>query len=530
MNKICTHCGALLPEEAVFCSACGTPCNAVPAPKSKKGKWWMIAAPIFALVLIAAVVAGLMWNTIYLHINPMAVLSKSFANTSEALATREDGTLLLMLAQAVDADGNFISEIGLDMNYENIYASFDLDLDLVGNVDRKNKQMSMTLNGGMDFMGYSYPLDMEAYLNTDVAAVNWKQITGSDYYGIVYDSFSDDIRSNAILSELFDPDTIDELQEIFDLFSDTLDTSGAEETEFSSEYAQTVLAFLNDHDTVVGKDSLILSTGTQKCNTITYTVTNQELHDLMEDLVKILEDDDSLMNVLFPEYQYAAYGYDPIEMWEEMLDVIYEDVDTLEDTEGTSVLTFYLHKNQLVFVDYTYEGEDEEAQIQVMLNANPGVDDIEINWYMESDDAEGALEITLSKEMDGDAVSESISIVLTEDGDSLMDCVLSYEWDLGDEELSFCIEGDFDDESVDFQMDMAFYEKDGGLVLELPELVGLLTDIAPDMAYQLEGFTVYMTIAFYPGAEVEEPNFINFRNLTEDDLNEMESNLYAYYN
>lgn len=191
-----------------------------PAKKKKRVKWWMIVAPIAAVLLIAAILVGIFWNAILLRLWPAAALSKALANTVSDLNSRGEGTLGQELSDIMDDEGMYTSKLDLNFNYG---AYMSADLSVTGANDLANNRSSSTLNGGLNILFYTYDLDAALYMDSECWAVNWAQATGDTYYGIVYDTFDEDMLNNEFLSDAIGEDTLSAISDYLEKISDAME-------------------------------------------------------------------------------------------------------------------------------------------------------------------------------------------------------------------------------------------------------------------------------------------------------------------
>lgn len=518
MDKKCPNCGASLPVEAGFCSECGMPCNAVTAKPGKKVKWWMIVAPIAAVVVIAVLVVGLMWNTISMRLNPIGALSKAFSNTAADMSGRGEGTLPEALSHVVDENGRYSADIDVDFDYGTYMTA---DVSLHGDYDLQNTQTMLTLTGKLGIMDYyNYNMDMGMYMDQECIALNWSQVTGDTYYGLAYDTFEEDILASEALKDTLDAGTRSEISEILDALSDALENYVYnEEYPLSTEYAPILFGFLKEHKGTVASEEMTLTSGKQKCDTITYSLSYQELYELMAELLDVMEKDEGM------EKRISAAGE---EAWEEFLDFCDEAVEELEDREGSTTLIFGLYNRRVVSVEFYEEYEDGEACLSVTLGENAGEDDIIVRFEVDALESM-ELEFTLSREVEEGQAAEAMTMHFTDVDGNDVDCTLSYDWDRDSGDLTVGIDLDMDGNTIRYSLDCALYEEDDGIVLELPELVGLISQLDPSLKAQLEGATLYASIAFYPGGEVTAPAYTSIRDMTQADMDNMEDNLDSEY-
>lgn len=169
----------------------------------KKRKWWMI--PVF-VVLTAALAAGVFWDSVSVYLAPKTVLRSALDQTWQALAERFDGSPLLVLGNVLQEDGQ--NTIQLELNTRD---------DLLGEIRyHMTAQTQLApkriLAKGTAVTG-GKAVDLSLYLDHAFAAVSSDSLLSSNFYGITYDTFSEDIRSNAVLAFVLGEKTIGELEE-----------------------------------------------------------------------------------------------------------------------------------------------------------------------------------------------------------------------------------------------------------------------------------------------------------------------------
>lgn len=497
--------------------------------KKKKVKWWMIVAPIAAVLLIAAILVGIFWNAILLRLWPAVALSKAFANTVSDLNSRGEGTLGQELSDIMDEEGMYTSKLDFNFNYG---AYMSADLSVTGANDLANNRSLSTLNGGLNILFYTYDLDAAMYMDSECWAVNWAQATGDTYYGIVYDTFEEDMLNNEFLSDAIGEDTLSAISAYLDRISEAMEEYSYDaEFEINEEYINILVDFLLERKGSVDSEEIELNGSLKKCDTITYTVSDEELAVLLADLLQVAQEDGELKNLIYSGevFQYLEDADEELEsFWDAFFDGCYDLLDELEASDGLSSLTFYLYNDRVARFAYTYENSEDEVELSLTLGENAAEDDIIFSCVTDIDQVGEEIRIIFSQKVEKELVRQSIRLEVKDDSMNAEGTV-SYEWDKQAGDLTLDITFVNGEYSWDYSCSMGLYEEDGGMVFELPELISLLESIVPEVSAELEGISCEMTCGIYPGAQIQTPDFVNIRDLGEDTIDDILENISDNY-
>ena len=158
----------------------------------KNRKRWTI--PVALLAVIAAV-AALFGQTLLLYIAPKMVLAGALKERVAQLESRISSSPISVLARGIDAQGRNRIDLQLQTHNELIGTlSYDMDLQMEQHPKRILADGRVTIQ--------NKEMDLSVYLDSDFAAVSSDGLLGGNFYGLTYDSFSQDILSNKWLSLL----------------------------------------------------------------------------------------------------------------------------------------------------------------------------------------------------------------------------------------------------------------------------------------------------------------------------------------
>lgn len=169
----------------------------------RKRRWWLI--PV-ALLLVVAIVAGVFWDGLAIYLAPKTTLTAALRSTWSCLEERFSGSPLGILAAGVN--NSMRKTIALELNTHN-----DLLGDMAWHMDIHTDGISGNTLAEGTVSTEKNTLDLSVYAGREFAAVSSRSLLQGGYYGITYDTFSEDIRKNQFLAFLIGKDTISQWEE-----------------------------------------------------------------------------------------------------------------------------------------------------------------------------------------------------------------------------------------------------------------------------------------------------------------------------
>lgn len=168
-----------------------------------KRKWWII--PV-VLVLAAVLLLGIFWDAAAVHLAPKAVLTATLTNTFARLEHRFAGSPLLILGRGLNADGKNTIQLSLDTTDDLLGdMAYRMNIQTDGIAGAAFAEGTVTTKGNI--------LDLSLYMDGEFAAISSDSLLEGNYYGITYDTFSEDIRKNQLLAFMLGEKTIVEWEE-----------------------------------------------------------------------------------------------------------------------------------------------------------------------------------------------------------------------------------------------------------------------------------------------------------------------------
>ena len=162
-----------------------------------KRKWWLLGGCAVLLSLLVS----LCFFGVRLRIAPRLVLSRALNATFEQLEERFDDSPVHLIEEAMDREGRQSASLQLQTEQDLLgIIRYDMHLHTQLRPNRIQAEGSVIAGGKA--------LDLALYLDDTFAAVSSKSLVEGSYYGITYDTFSENIRSLQLLNALIGEKTI----------------------------------------------------------------------------------------------------------------------------------------------------------------------------------------------------------------------------------------------------------------------------------------------------------------------------------
>ena len=153
-----------------------------------KRKIWIWIGAVIAVILL-----GLSLYGARIWIFPRLVLSRSMNSAFTQLEARFEKSPIHLIRDIYDPDGYYLADLQLETDAAGLGpVRYDMDL--------QTQPAPLRISGDGTVVTGGKALDLELYLDGNFAAVSSESLVGGNYYGIAYDSFSQDIRSREVLT------------------------------------------------------------------------------------------------------------------------------------------------------------------------------------------------------------------------------------------------------------------------------------------------------------------------------------------
>lgn len=510
MKRFCAECGAELPEEGGFCLQCGKeiPADAVDfvpvepeEPQKRRLKWWAVALPVLAAMVV---LAACLWGRIQLQFMPETVLAKASANTTEALSQRLQGTVWTLGKKLENAEQRYAVDLNADFFVDNAYMPLNAQINVDAQVDVPKGQMLLDFDVGVP--DYNQELGGKLYLDPDCGAFSYSEFMDGAYYGITFDSVSEDLRSSKLFQDLSieDMDEIEDAVEIVRAYMQQIADSAARQDEMRQELLDAIRETLSAVECRGSREALELDDETRRFDTVSFTLTEVELADCLDAYISIMEDN------IFTEIM----DMETMEFWQELRDMAEE----IRNDGHTEINFHYYISNDLIraiAIDLNVESDEEESIAGTFLvdyGTNPAVDDWTVTVHLEDSDMEAPVEISVvfSKETDGDTCVESAAIHMEDGADIQGDGAFAYRWDKTSGEMELTCQVN----DVDLSYTLTVRELEDGFELDFGDILESIAAINGDLG--LGESKMALTLTIRKGTQQEKPEYINLDQWTED--------------
>ena len=298
-------------------------------PKSKIP--WKIVAPVAVIAfVIGFAITSLLSSS---SVSTALSIGTAFENLGDELAERVENSpfVALLTLEDILEDGSltvdFVHSTGQG------FGMFDTrgSVTMLSHYETDESAFLVDVS-----VGGFINVNLDVYLNTERLAAR-SNMLGDTFYGITFDTFRSDIHAFGPLIGL-DNETMDELSDIVEAFTDALDNPMfTNPEEFIAPYIELLLDFASNLEHYSSEASVVVGDETINVNRITFTITENTLTELFTDLHRLLENDDALRSYieLQESLQPEGFGGTPASIYDEFFDIFQEIIEQFEqDVSG----------------------------------------------------------------------------------------------------------------------------------------------------------------------------------------------------
>lgn len=421
----------------------------------RRRKWWIIPVVV---ILAAVVLLGIYWDAAAVHLAPKAVLTATLTNTFARLEERFSGSPLLILGRGLNGDGKNTIQLELDTTDDLLGdMAYHMNIQTDGAAGAAFAKGTVTTNGNI--------LDLSLYADREFAAVSSDSLLEGNYYGITYDTFSQDIRKNQLLDFMLGEKTIGQWEEsVADL--EELMSRSFTLPEISTNDISMAMVGILVLKAQVEQEMLTINGKPLDCFAVRFQAEGSEIK--------------------------AAADHAQIEL---PLDI---------NENSTLTASFYIHEDLVVQVSLEITGP-EGCDIVLSLGDESTREDLIMTANIHQDASSQSYQAVVQTASDGSVYSETLQLSWTEDGvQENMEIRYDYSPASGEVKLR----------RDDREAELVLTEAENGFRLETEDfeaLMAILTDSED------EGNSP-ATMTVTTGSDVAKPKYKNFDQWSMEDL------------
>ena len=364
---------------------------------NKIRKWW-----VFAL-LIGITAVGLIWSAVSAYFTPKAALMAALQDSMADLTCRFQNSPMQILIKGYDTQGQ--NTVQLDMTSSDKLLG-EVSYDMLVQTDWKNNLF--TASGTIATANQS--LNLSACLNKEFAALTSDELLEGGYYGITFETFSQDLRSIPLLTFFLPEETLHSWESYVSKLEAWANRSFTipEIPEVSQEQIKMITLGILALKCDISEAEVILGDETLKCQKLTYSASGSQVADILTQVLNVPSSD-----------------------------------------EGNVSATFYLLEKSLVKIEFNGTSGENQAFYTLTLGTNAQSDPLSLIVMEKRNGVANQFSVSLSaRQADGDKIQETICI---------QDTPLTYVWNSANGNTELFLPGKKQISLVLKEMDNGFY-------------------------------------------------------------------------
>ena len=426
-----------------------------------KGKWWIPAAVIVLCAVLLCI------YPVRLRLAPRWMVSRALGSALEQLENRFEDSPVHLLTQAIDPQSRQKAHVQLETEQAVLgLVRYDMQLCTQLRPCRILAEGNVVAGGKV--------LDLSVYLDGDFAALSSRSLVEGSYYGITYDTFSENIHSRQLLSALIGEKTISRWEQSV---SD-LDEAMSREWKLPEFRTEDIVSAL--YGVMALKPQVNRVETPPNAHAVTFRASVQE----------IVQAAEPYRDEIPPELR-------------NLLDALNQDPAAVIRVE------FLLHKGNLVQIQGELDSSGAYAQVCVVLGDDPENEPLTVEVITKAGEDDSGISLEIETASDEETYRERLR--LTQTRNTVRSTIsLDYGFDLSTGEMDLTILRD--GEEAQLRMNLAG-EKD------------TLTIISQDVTPLLNLFLkkplespAICTMTLSPGSEVDVPQYRNLDQWSLEDL------------
>ena len=422
----------------------------------KKRKWWLVLIPV---LLIAVILTAVFWDAILIYTAPKAVLTQALADAFSQLEDRFQNDPLLILGSSFNTEGQYTADVQVDTTNKLLG---DVAYDMTVQADMAANQVFA--EGSVNTAGKE--LALSVYLNGDFMALSSKELLQGNYYGITYETFSEDINGFPLLKWMVPEKTISQWETSVENIQTQMNRSYSV-PEVSDEDFRLLLAGLLTMKCQVGKAEIPLNGEQISCRVLSYGANGAQVKELLSYVL---------------------------------------DTGNAENCEISG--SFYLYENVLVQLALDGSAGENHVRYVLTLGQNAITDDLTLQIARTENGSIGNKFLQISTQQDTAHYAETVKITSGTD-DIETSLTVSYDRDLdtGDMLLNW-------DNAMPIRLNLE--KTENGFRLKTDDFAQLIAALSSKEGYENKDISCTMTLS--KGSEIVTPTYKNMDQWSMEDL------------
>ncbi len=316
---------------------------------------WLFGIPV---VVAAVVFTVLFWDKIFLRVAPKAVLTKSLGEVFEALEERFEDDPLLLVYDTIQQEGKYTADVAL--NTENSIlgpVAYQMEVQTDGAGHRIQARGSA--------QAADLKLDLSCYLDNSFMAVSSPSMAEGQYYGITYDTFSQDIRSIPLLSFFISDKMLQQWDSSIQTIRQQANRSYTvpQIPQLTEEDMRTLIFGILTLPCEIETTSIAAEKGPMECQAVTYSIRGEQINQLLSN---------------------TPYSSDP-----------------------TVTVTFYLNERSLVKVHLTCTSGDRRIDFGLFLGKLPAENRLRLQVFRKDGEQQDSFSLSADTDRTGELYTET---------------------------------------------------------------------------------------------------------------------------
>lgn len=410
---------------------------------NKIKKWWVLAL----LIGIAAVV--LLWGVVSFYLTPKAALTAALRDSMADLTYRFQNSPMEVLIKAYDPQGQNTVQLDLTSSDELLG---EVSYDMLLQADWKSNQFAAS--GTIATANQS--LNLSAYLNKEFAALTSDELLEGGYYGITFDTFSDDLRSIPLLTFFLPEETLHSWESSvkkLEAFSNRSFTV-PEIPQISQEQMKMITLGILALKCDISEAEITLGGETLNCQKLTYSASGAQVADILTQVLNVPT-----------------------------------------TNEGNVSASFYLFEKSLAKIEFTGTSAENEASYSLTLGKDAQTGPLSLIVMEKKNGLTNQFSISLSaRQTDADRIQETLCI---------QDAPLTYVWNSTNGNTELFLPGKK-------QINLVLREGDSGFYIQTNDFAQLF-DLDSQKSYAC-------TVHVSKGSSIAVPEYKNLDTWSFQDL------------